>query len=136
MDRAVESACAGLGAGERSVIYLAAELKPALVLIDEDRARRVAKTLQLPIAGSIAVLERGTKVVQWHSKNAFSVAGNLLLTEATLTEERGERTRTSTDARICRVAEGVSPPFSDFKARVPLAHNQHWAWCVIKNALR
>jgi uncharacterized protein len=56
---AVESACAGLGAGERSVIYLASGLKAALVLIDEDRARRVAKNLGLAVAGSIAILERG-----------------------------------------------------------------------------
>ena len=62
VDLAVKSACAGLGAGERSVIYLAVELKPALVLIDEDRARRVAKALQLPLAGSIAVLERGAQL--------------------------------------------------------------------------
>ena len=59
---AVKSACAGLGAGERSVIYLAFELNPALVLMDEDRARRVTKTLGLPVAGSIAVLERGAQL--------------------------------------------------------------------------
>ena len=56
---AVKSACAGLGAGERSVIYLAVELNPALVLMDEERARRVTKTFGLPVVGSIAVLERG-----------------------------------------------------------------------------
>jgi predicted nucleic acid-binding protein len=48
-----------LGAGERSVIYLAVELNPALVLMDEERARRVTKTFGLPVVGSIAVLERG-----------------------------------------------------------------------------
>ena len=32
-DPDVESACAGLGPGERNVIYLAAALKPALVLM-------------------------------------------------------------------------------------------------------
>jgi predicted nucleic acid-binding protein len=46
----MESACAGLGAGERSAIYLASGLKAALVLIDEDRARRVAKNLGLAVA--------------------------------------------------------------------------------------
>jgi predicted nucleic acid-binding protein len=51
-----------LGAGEKSVIYLTVELKPTLVLIDEDRARRVAKTLGLPLAGSIAVLEHGAQL--------------------------------------------------------------------------
>jgi predicted nucleic acid-binding protein len=61
-DPAVESACTGLGAGERGVIYLAAALKPVLVLIDEDRARRVAKALGLAVAGSTAVLERGAQL--------------------------------------------------------------------------
>jgi predicted nucleic acid-binding protein len=59
---AMESACAGLGAGERSVIYLASGLKAAVVLIDEDRARRVAKNLGLAVVGSIAVLERGAQL--------------------------------------------------------------------------
>jgi len=59
---AMESACAGLGAGERSVIYLASGLQAAVVLIDEDRARRVAKNLGLTVAGSIAVLERGAQL--------------------------------------------------------------------------
>jgi predicted nucleic acid-binding protein len=58
----VKSACAGLGAGERSVIYLAVELNPVLVLMDEDKARRVMKTFGLPVAGSIAVLERGAQL--------------------------------------------------------------------------
>jgi predicted nucleic acid-binding protein len=62
VDPAVESACVGLGAGERGVIYLATALKAALVLIDEDRARRVAKALGLAAAGSIAVLERGAQL--------------------------------------------------------------------------
>ena len=62
VDPAVEAACSGLGAGERGVIYLAAALKPALVLIDEDKARRVAKALGLAVAGSIAVLERGAQL--------------------------------------------------------------------------
>jgi predicted nucleic acid-binding protein len=55
----VQAACTGLGAGERSVIYLACELTADLVLIDEGRARRAAKTVGLNVAGSIAVLERG-----------------------------------------------------------------------------
>jgi len=58
----MESACAGLGAGERSVIYLASGLKAAVVLIEEDRTRRVAKNLGLAVAGSIAVLERGARL--------------------------------------------------------------------------
>lgn len=62
VDPVVKSRCAGLGAGERGVIYLAVELNPALVLMDEDRARRVTKTFGLPVAGSIAVLERGAQL--------------------------------------------------------------------------
>jgi uncharacterized protein len=58
----VKAACAGLGAGERSIIYLASALTADLVLIDEERARRGAKTVGLNVAGSIAVLERGARL--------------------------------------------------------------------------
>ncbi len=56
---AVKAACAGLGGGEQSAIYLALELGADLVLIDEERARRAAKAAGLTVAGSIAILERG-----------------------------------------------------------------------------
>ncbi len=56
------AACAGLGAGERSVIYLASALRADLVLIDEEKARRAAKAIALNVAGSIAVLERGARL--------------------------------------------------------------------------
>jgi predicted nucleic acid-binding protein len=55
----VKAACAGLGTGERSAIYLASALQAELILIDEERARRAAKSLGLAVAGSIAILERG-----------------------------------------------------------------------------
>jgi predicted nucleic acid-binding protein len=58
----VKAACASLGTGERSVIYLASALTADLVLIDEARARRAAKTVGLNVAGSIAVLERGARL--------------------------------------------------------------------------
>ncbi|HEY3823324.1 MAG TPA: DUF3368 domain-containing protein [Bryobacteraceae bacterium] len=58
----VKAACAGLGAGERSIIYLAAALTADLVLIDAERARRAAKTASFNVAGSIAVLERGARL--------------------------------------------------------------------------
>jgi predicted nucleic acid-binding protein len=58
----VNAACAGLGAGERSIIHLASALTADLVLIDEERARRAAKTVGLNVAGSIAVLERGARL--------------------------------------------------------------------------
>ena len=41
----VKAACAGLGAGERSIIYLASTLSAGLVLVDEEKARRAAKTV-------------------------------------------------------------------------------------------
>ena len=58
----VTKACVGLGVGERSIICLASELSASLVLIDEERARRAAKTAGLNVAGSIAVLERGARL--------------------------------------------------------------------------
>jgi hypothetical protein len=58
----IDSACAGLGTGERSLIWLAWSLKADLLLIDEVRARRVATTLGFPIAGSVAMLERGARL--------------------------------------------------------------------------
>ena len=53
----VKTACAGLGAGERSIIYLASALTADLVLIDEERARRAAKSLSL----NVAVLSNGAR---------------------------------------------------------------------------
>ena len=58
----IKLACAGLGAGERTIVYLACGLKADLVLIDEVKARRAAKTARLNVAGSIAVLERGARL--------------------------------------------------------------------------
>ena len=58
----LKAACAGLGAGERSMIYLASALSADLVLVDEERARRAAKSVGLKVAGSIAILERGAKL--------------------------------------------------------------------------
>ena len=55
----LKAACADLGTGESSVIYLASNLNAGLALIDEEKARRVAKSVGLSVAGSIAILERG-----------------------------------------------------------------------------
>jgi predicted nucleic acid-binding protein len=55
----LKSVCLGLGTGERGAIYLAAALRAEIVLIDEERARRAAKSAGLTVAGSIAILERG-----------------------------------------------------------------------------
>lgn len=60
--REVRAACTGLGVGERSVIYLAWALGADLILIDEGRARRAAKSLELNVAGSLAILERGARL--------------------------------------------------------------------------
>jgi uncharacterized protein len=55
----LKATSSGLGAGERNAIYLALSLNAELVLIDEEKARRAAKSAGLTVAGSIAVLERG-----------------------------------------------------------------------------
>jgi predicted nucleic acid-binding protein len=55
-------ACSGLGAGEQSAIYAASMLDADLVLIDEQRGRRIAKNFGLNVTGSIAILEHGAKV--------------------------------------------------------------------------
>jgi predicted nucleic acid-binding protein len=41
----VKAACAGLGAGERSIIYLGSTLTADLVLIDEERGRGVPRSI-------------------------------------------------------------------------------------------
>jgi predicted nucleic acid-binding protein len=51
----LQAACAGLGVGEKSAIYLASVLGADLILIDEERARRAAKTAGFTAAGSIAI---------------------------------------------------------------------------------
>ena len=42
--------------------YLASSLSAEIVLIDEERARRAAKSAGFSVAGSIAVLERGARL--------------------------------------------------------------------------
>jgi uncharacterized protein len=58
----VKAACAGLGRGEQSAIYLGVGLGADLILIDEERARRAAKSAGLAVAGSLAILERGARL--------------------------------------------------------------------------
>ena len=58
----MKAAGAGLGGGEQSAIYLASALGADLVVIDEERARRAAKTAGLAVVGAIAILERGASV--------------------------------------------------------------------------
>jgi predicted nucleic acid-binding protein len=59
---ALKAACFGLGTGERAAIYLSGALSAEIVLIDEEKARRAAKSAGLAVAGSIAVLERGARL--------------------------------------------------------------------------
>jgi predicted nucleic acid-binding protein len=57
-----KAACSSLGKGERNAIYLALDLVADLILIDEHRARRVARVVGLAVAGSIALLERAAEL--------------------------------------------------------------------------
>ena len=47
-----------LGLGEMSTILLGSELKADVLLMDERKARRVAKVLGLPVVGCAGLLER------------------------------------------------------------------------------
>ncbi len=54
-------ACRNLGAGERGAILLAKSLQADLVLLDEWKARRVARDAGLSLVGSIGLLEAGAR---------------------------------------------------------------------------
>jgi len=60
-DPLFELACRGLGAGERGAIRLAKSLSADLVLLDEWKARRVAREAGLAITGCLGVLESGAR---------------------------------------------------------------------------
>lgn len=51
-----------LGAGESEAIALASELNAARLVLDEKKARRVAKQLGLPVAGTVAVAIRAKQM--------------------------------------------------------------------------
>jgi predicted nucleic acid-binding protein len=57
MDPLLETACQGLGAGERGAILLAKSLAADLVLLDESKARRIARAAGLAIMGCLVVWE-------------------------------------------------------------------------------
>ena len=60
-DPSLDRACQGLGAGERSAIVLAQSLRADLILLDEARARRIAREAGLSITGCLGVLEAGAR---------------------------------------------------------------------------
>ena len=60
-DPLLEAACQGLGAGERGAILLAKSLPADLVLLDESKARRIAREAGLAIMGCLGVLEAGAR---------------------------------------------------------------------------
>ena len=60
-DASLEQACEGLGAGERATILLAKNLPADLVLLDESRARRVAREAGLSVVGCLGVLEASAR---------------------------------------------------------------------------
>ena len=60
-DISLEQACQGLGAGERSAILLAKTLPADLILLDEWKARRIAREAGFSIVGCLGVLEAGTR---------------------------------------------------------------------------
>jgi predicted nucleic acid-binding protein len=57
----LEQACQGLGAGERGAILLAKSLSADLLLLDERKARRIAREAGLTITGCLGVLELGAR---------------------------------------------------------------------------
>ncbi|MFN0172570.1 MAG: DUF3368 domain-containing protein [Bryobacteraceae bacterium] len=58
-DPGLVQACTGLGAGESAAIFLAKSMRADLVLLDEWKARRIAKDAGLSILGCLGVLESG-----------------------------------------------------------------------------
>jgi uncharacterized protein len=60
-DPALAQACQGLGAGERGAILLAKSLEADLVLLDERKARRVARLVGLSMVGCLGILEAGAR---------------------------------------------------------------------------
>jgi uncharacterized protein len=58
-DPSLAQACQGLGAGERGAILLAMSLEADLILMDERKARRVARDAGLSVVGCLGILEAG-----------------------------------------------------------------------------
>ncbi len=58
-DPSLAQACQSLGAGERGATLLAKSLEADLVLLDEWKARRVARDAGLSVVGCLGILEGG-----------------------------------------------------------------------------
>lgn len=56
-----ERVCRGLGAGERGTILLAKSLPADVVLLDEWKARRIAKEVGLAVTGCLGALETAAR---------------------------------------------------------------------------
>ena len=61
-DSSLLQGAARLGAGERSAILLAKELSANLLLLDEWKARRIAQSEGLSVAGCVGILEAGARM--------------------------------------------------------------------------
>lgn len=61
MAPSVTQGCQNLGAGERATILLAKSLQADLVLLDEWKARRVARDAGLSVVGCLGILEAGAQ---------------------------------------------------------------------------
>lgn len=60
-DLSLEQLCQGLGAGERSAILLAKSFPADLILLDEWKARRIAREAGLATMGCLGILEAGAR---------------------------------------------------------------------------
>ena len=58
-DPVVERGCRALGAGERGAILLAKATNADLTLLDESKARRIARDAGLSVVGCIGLLKAG-----------------------------------------------------------------------------
>jgi uncharacterized protein len=61
VDLSLERACQGLGKGERGAILLAKTLPADLILLDEWKARRIAREAGLSVMGCLGVVEAGAR---------------------------------------------------------------------------
>jgi predicted nucleic acid-binding protein len=61
VDPSIAQACQNLGAGERGAILLAKGLRADLILLDDWKARHVARVAGLSIVGCLGILEAGAR---------------------------------------------------------------------------